>query len=271
MPEQPRRLAAAAATLAALGAIGALGQQPARADTEAAAAHRATPAAALAAGREVVAATSVAATAANPRRLEFDVFLGDRKIGWQRFLVTPDGGATRIETQARFAVRLLGLKAFEYDHRNVELWRDGCLQSIESRTNSNGTPYRVAGRAQGGSFVVDARTGTTRLTDCVATFAYWDKRKLLGRARLLNSQTGEYVAVDVLPLGTGNVTFGGRSVPVERYALRGRDIDIKIAYETGGGEWVALETRLRGDRLLRYQRRDARLADVSTLADLPRG
>jgi hypothetical protein len=33
---------------------------------------------------------------------------------------------------------------------------------------------------------------------------------------------------------------------VARYALRGADLDITLAYELGSDEWVALETRLRG-------------------------
>ncbi len=43
----------------------------------------------------------------------------------------------RVESRAKFAVKLLGITAFAYDHSNVENWRDGCLQAIESRTDSN--------------------------------------------------------------------------------------------------------------------------------------
>jgi hypothetical protein len=209
-----------------------------------------------------VVASPPATAGADTRLLEFDVFLDDREIGWQRFTLSRDGAATRVETQARFAVKLLGITAFEYDHRNVELWRDGCLQAIESRTNSNGTRYRVAGRAQGDAFVVDARAGERRLADCVGSFAYWDKAKLLGRPRLLNPQTGEYVDVEVVPLAPGSVTLGGRRIPVSRYALRGRDLDITVAYEQRSGEWVALETKLQGDRTLRYRRSGVALATV---------
>jgi hypothetical protein len=208
----------------------------------------------------VPAAAPPAAAGADTRLLEFDVFLGEREIGWQRFRLQRDGAATRVETEARFTVKLLGVTAFAYDHRNVELWRDGCLQAIDSRTNSNGTEYKVEGRARGTSFRVDSRSGARTLPDCVGSFAYWDPRELVGRQRLLNPQTGEYVEVDVLSLGAGNVTLGGRRVAVTRYALRGKDLDITVAYEEASGEWVALESRLGGDRLLRYERSDVRVA-----------
>lgn len=188
------------------------------------------------------------------RELKFDVFLGDRAIGYQRFTLRPAGDALRIETRAQFVVKVLGLKVYEYDHRNTEVWRGNCLQTIESQTNSNGTAYRVQGRAETGAFVVDANAGERRLADCVGTFAYWDKRQLLSRTQLLNPQTGEYLPVRVRALGPGTLDVGARRVAVDRYALVGKDLDITLDYAATTGEWLGLESRIEGDRLLRYRR-----------------
>jgi hypothetical protein len=43
---------------------------------------------------------------------------------------------------------------------------------------------------------------------------------------------------------------------VERFALIGRDIDITLAYEALSGEWLTLDSRLDGGRMLRYRRVD---------------
>jgi hypothetical protein len=189
-----------------------------------------------------------------PREVSFDVFLGDRAIGYQRFLLSGRGGEVRVESRAEFAVKLLGITAYGYDHRNVEVWRDGCLRSIESTTDANGERYRVQGRSAGDAFVVVAGSGERQLPECVGTFAYWDRGKLSNRTQLLNPQTGEYVAVALSPLGSGTVVLDGRRVAVERYALRGPDLDITLAYASGSGEWLSLESRLEGGRLLRYVR-----------------
>jgi hypothetical protein len=194
------------------------------------------------------------AEATTARQLDFDVFLDERPIGYQRFALVPLANGVRVETQAEFAVKILGITAFEYAHRNVEQWRGRCLQSIESSTDSNGTRYRVSGRAQGDGFLLAGDDQQRRLAQCVGTFAYWDRTQLLGRDRLLNSQTGDHVAVEVLPAGTRALRLGGREFQVEQYKLRGQDIDIMLSYAVGSGEWLALDSRLEGGRVLRYRR-----------------
>jgi hypothetical protein len=199
----------------------------------------------------------VATAETGVRPLAFEVFLDDRPIGYQRFDLIPESGGERIESRADFAVKFLGVTAFSYEHRNVERWRDGCLQSIDSRTDSNGTRYLVAGRRAADAFVVDSGAGPQRLSDCIGSFAYWDKRKLLGRRMLLNPQTGDYVQVEIRALGQGQLRLDGRDVPVERYALRGTDLDITLAYALEGDEWVGLDSKVAGGRMLRYRRTGA--------------
>lgn len=201
-------------------------------------------------------ASTVSATSSGDgmRRLTFDVFLDDRAIGYQRFDLTRSADGIRLETQAKFKVKVLMITAFAYDHRNSELWREGCLHAIDSRTDSNGKRYAVSGRARGTAFLLETKTGERVLGNCVASFAYWDKDVLLQSQRLLNSQTGEYLPVRIDSLGNDRLRIGQRELRVERYAIRGKGLDITLAYTAGGGDWVALDSRLEGGRTLRYRR-----------------
>jgi hypothetical protein len=208
----------------------------------------------------VPAVPALAAAGDSARKLNFDVFLDDRAIGYQRFVLASTGDGMRIETRAEFEVKLLRITAFEYDHRNTELWRDGCLQAIDARTDSNGKQYAVNGKVRGESFVLETNGGERRLGGCVASFAYWDSKLLRQQRELLNSQTGEYVPVRIDSLGGHRIRIGEREVPVERYSIRGQGLDITLAYDTGG-EWVALDSRLDGGRTLRYRRNPAELVE----------
>ena len=214
----------------------------------------------LAAGHAMAAEAS---QADDVRTLNFNVFLDEREIGYQRFTVKPTSDGTRIETQARFEVKVLRITAFTYDHRNTELWRDGCLQMIEARTDSNGKKQSVSGRDRGSGFVIETPAGERRLSDCVASFAYWDRSVLLDRQRLLNSQTGDYMPVRIDALGRGSIRVAGRDLSVDRYAIRGEGVDIAIAYAADSGEWVSLASKLDSGRTLRYLRNPGELSASS--------
>jgi hypothetical protein len=82
------------------------------------------------------------------------------------------------------------------------------------------------------------------------SFAYWDPR-ILRATRLLNSQTGELVPVDIRPWGVESVEVLGRRQVAERHRIAGKDLQIDLWY--ADGRWVALEALAAGGRVLRYE------------------
>ena len=202
-----------------------------------------------------VAAMADSATPAEPRaqlrEWQFDVYLDDKPIGTHEFRVTDTGAAQRVETSAAFDVRFLFFNAFRYRHTNVETWQDGCLQSIESQTDSNGKLSTVTGTRRDGQLHVDTGDGSDTLDGCVMTFAYWD-RNLLQAERLLNSQTGLYEPVEVDAHGEELLRIGNTEVEAERYTLAVKGREIHIWYSTDKSTWLALQAPAKGDRVLRY-------------------
>ena len=89
------------------------------------------------------------------------------------------------------------------------------------------------------------------LPGCVTTFAYWDSN-FLEQSRLLNTQTGDYVAVAAELVGEDLLTVRGDAVPSYRYRLTGEDLEIELWYSQDN-EWLALESVTDGGRRLRYE------------------
>ena len=110
------------------------------------------------------------------RQFDFDVFLDDRPIGYQRFALLPVGDGLQIETRGV---------------RSQVPWNHGI--------------------------------------------------------RIFPPERGEVAR----PL-----RLGEREYKVEQYSMRGKDIDIVLSYAAGSGEWLALDSRLDGGRVLRYRRSD---------------
>ncbi len=210
--------------------------------------RRSQAAAGVALGLVVVAAAS----AAPATDLSFEVRLDDRPIGVHRFELRREGAVREVLSQADFRVRLLFVDIYRYRHVATERWRDGCLESLEARTDDNGQIETVAARRSGEGLAVAATGASEWHHGCVRSFAYWNP-SILGASHLLNSQTGDYVAVRVQALGEERVAARGGMESARRYRIVGEGIEIDLWYGREQ-EWLALESRTPDGRRLRYER-----------------
>lgn len=200
-----------------------------------------------------------------PQEWNFDVFLGKQAIGYHRFEASKLDQGLLVRSNADFTVKFLFITAFDYEHSNSEVWRNGCLRSIDAQTYSNGEQSAVLGSQQGGRFVVETGGDSKPVAECVSTFAYWNQ-DLLQRDRLLNAQTGEYVDVQMSELTDGTITVEDQEIAVQRLRLSAKDIDIIVSYAKDTGAWLGLDSMLANGRKLIYRRSSAGSSSQDVLA-----
>jgi hypothetical protein len=184
------------------------------------------------------------------RAWNFKVYLNDQAIGRHSFTADWRGGELRLASIAKFEVRFLFVTVYSYDHRAEESWRAGCLTGLEARTVINGTVEEARLARVGGRWQVSRTTGHEDHDGCLRSFAYWDPA-ILAESRLLNSQTGELMAVTAAFVGNETRAVRGRPTDTRRHRLTGARLAIDLWY--AGDEWVALESATDGGRLLRYE------------------
>jgi Domain of unknown function (DUF6134) len=184
------------------------------------------------------------------REWNFKVFLDNKPIGYHSFQITREGHHEQLNTRADFNVTFLKIPVYRYRHENVEHWHNQCLQSIASETDQNGELFAVQGAASAQGFRLTTNEGDTILPACVSTFAYWDKA-FLKHDRLLNTQTGEYLEVEVENLGMQTIPVRDATITANRYKIIAEEIDIDIWY-SGDGQWLALQSTTSNGQVLRY-------------------
>ncbi|HEU5133875.1 MAG TPA: DUF6134 family protein [Steroidobacteraceae bacterium] len=185
------------------------------------------------------------------REWRFNVSVDDRRIGEHRFVLRESGGRRELSSDANFLVRILFVKAYQYQHKTLESWEGDCLARIDARTDDDGEKFVVTGQQSGSEFRLTAGKSRGALPECVQTFAYWNPL-ILDAQRLLNPQTGEYMPVRVIKLG--RETLAGRQT--ERFRLigevaNGAPLQIDLWYSPAQ-EWLALESRTPDGRRMRY-------------------
>ena len=118
-----------------------------------------------------------------------------------------------------------------------------CIERVAASTDDNGKVLIVEAERTGPAFVVATGRGESAVDDaCVRTFAYWNPR-ILEANRLLNPQTGEYLAVRVESMGRERLGV----LEADRFRLVGTDtaapaLQIDLWYSPQR-DWLALESR----------------------------
>ena len=181
----------------------------------------------------------------------FKVFLKDKEIGQQQFLVSSNDTWTKVQIEAQFDVKFWLYTAYTYRHTNTEMWNGACLHSIHSQTNDNGKNFFVNGTYADNRLKLVTHEGTRSIDGCIKTFAYWDPEFLTSRS-LLNSQTGEMNRVEVSHLGEEVISVRNQSTPAIHYYIAAEKFSMDLWY-SAKGEWLALQSTTEGDARLRYE------------------
>uniref|UniRef100_UPI000D3D0455 DUF6134 family protein n=1 Tax=unclassified Variovorax TaxID=663243 RepID=UPI000D3D0455 len=197
---------------------------------------------------------AASASAAGPAAGEWDfrVLLDDAPIGEHRFALATAGDERKVVSEARFAVKLLGVTVYRYRHSATEIWRGDCLRRLNSKTDDDGTPEKVdAEAAEPGALAVTTPKGTRSVDGCVMSFAYWNPA-IRTQGRLLNAQSGKLEAVQVSRAGSGTLEVRGQQVAATRWRIATEAQPIDVWY-SAQGEWLGLDSTVGGNRKLSYR------------------
>ena len=177
---------------------------------------------------------------------DFEILRGGTPIGRHTIDFRRDGADLHVDIAIDIAVELMFITVFRYTHRNHEIWRDGRLVSIETRTDDDGTAYRVSGRATNSGFRVTGSAGNFLAPADIVPTSYWSPRTP-GQTALLDTQRGRIVAVAITPGGTERLATPTGPVEAKRFAVDG-DLRLSLWY-TPAGEWAKIAFEARGDRV----------------------
>ncbi len=181
-----------------------------------------------------ITATAVSAQSNAPTtdKLAFEVLRKGKPIGTHTIAFKPNGDALQVDIDIRLDVKFLMFNAYSYRHRNQELWRDGRLVQIETKTDDDGESFFVEGRANGKGFEVNGSGGDAVAPADIIPTSYWDPA-IVKQDKLLNTQTGELMEVSVEPGDETEIVVGDKTVDARHYVMSG-DLDLELWYDPAG-------------------------------------
>ena len=181
----------------------------------------------------------------------FKVFLDGKEIGTHKVELSDQAGKRQVTIEADFNVRIFFISVYRYRHSNNEVWSGQCLDRIEAATDANGENFFISSGQTVKGIRLDTQDGPRNLVGCVRSFAYWDLN-LLQTEKLLNTQTGEYMSVELNEIGLEEQRIGDMNALLKKYQLVTEDGVIDLWY-TSDNNWVALESKTSNGMTLRYE------------------
>ena len=162
---------------------------------------------------------------------EFVVLRSGTPIGTHRVEVETVGDDIKVHVTIALDVAFGPIPLYKYRHDSQEIWRDGRLVRLDSRTDDDGEILALSVRSVPEGLRVEGSQGVfTAPPDTVPT-SYWNSA-LASNRPLLDSQIGRLLQVVRVPLGAG------------RWRLEG-ELNLDIAYSPQG-RWTGLSFRHKG-------------------------
>ena len=183
-----------------------------------------------------IAALAVMPASAAADVLSFDVFRNGKPFGQHIVKRETQGETMVVSVDIDLEVRFGPFVPFRYRHDVREIWRDGALEALDSRTIRDGERLEVSARRSGErDLIVNGASVTEEAPGSIIPSTWWN-REVLENSVILDSQTGELMPISVEFLGNEEVDAAGARVMTERYRVQ-NTVPLDLWYDEEG-RWV---------------------------------
>jgi hypothetical protein len=153
-------------------------------------------------------------------------------IGTLTIVSTRQGDERVYDQTLRIAVKVLFVTAYHQESERKEVWRGARLIAYDASTDDDGKKSKIAGRAEGDSFVIDGPAGHIVAPGTVYPSNPFDPG-IVKATLLMDTSSGKLLHVTVTPGAEETVTAAGGTVAARRYAVTG-DLQRDLWFDTTG-------------------------------------
>jgi hypothetical protein len=182
----------------------------------------------------------------SPRQgMVFDVLRDGSKIGEHRLDFEHLDDTLKVSVETDLSVSFAFLTLFRYEHKRVERWRGGQLESLAGMTNDDGKEYEVSIVLKAGHYSRTVNGTEEEIAGPVAIDSLWS-RDLLTGGKLFSAVSDKVYRVRSDLMGWETIQATDGPVEAEHYKLSGElDRDLwyarsgellRVKYETPDGE-----------------------------------
>jgi hypothetical protein len=170
--------------------------------------------------------------------LLFRVLRDGDEVGFHRVAFRPTGDDSLIvESEFLLEVKVLFFTAYRYRYTSTDVWRHGCLVSVDAMVDENGNQSFVRAGAEDQRLTIVGPSGVETADAGIYPTNHWHAG-VIGAERVLNTITGKVAEVRIVDDGVDWVMVNDGTYPVRRYHYTG-DLRNTVWYDDDG-RWVKM-------------------------------
>ena len=170
-------------------------------------------------------------------RLAFDVVRNGSRIGGHFLDFVVSGDRLDVHIAVDLAIGIGPLTLFRYTHRARETWTAGQVQSIEARTNHDGTRHNLTMSRRANGFWVSGDKDSYLAPPETLPATHWNRRSLDGP--MVNTETGVLMHPQIKDRGLETLmTASAIPLQARHFSLSG-DVSLVTWYDHSS-RWVGL-------------------------------
>lgn len=189
------------------------------------------------------------ASASQVQEDRYTILRGGKEVGIHEVRREVVGGETRVRSESRIDVRLLGIDLYRFRYSAEEVWDESGLARLEVRVDDDGKPFRLDGKRSGERFTWSSSAGTGEQALPLYPTNHWNSG-VLGQDRVLNTLTGGLNRVDIERSAREPLALPGGEVRAQRYRYLG-DLELDAWYDDRG-RWLGMRFKGRDGSEISY-------------------
>lgn len=180
--------------------------------------------------------------------LSYEISRKGKPLGFQQINFSrSEAGELVVDVHIEIDFKLGPIPLFRYLHDNREIWRDGKLLSLKSKTFNNGEDVAVDLKLEDGRYVGSGTDFADNLEAPLLSTSYFNPNFIRQNA-FISSQDGRLLPSKIEALGQEVLAIRGAPVQATRFRISGK-LRIDIWY-TDAGQWVQTEFSRGGNTLV---------------------
>lgn len=181
--------------------------------------------------------------------LVFRVLRDGDEVGFHRVVFRATDDSLIAESEFSLEVKVLFFTAYRYRYTSTDVWRHGCLESVDAKVDENGNQTFVRADAEARRLTIVGPSGVATGDAGIFPTNHWHAG-VIGTERVLNTITGKVADVRIVDDGVDWVMVNGETYPARRYHYTG-DLRNTVWYDDDG-RWVKMRFTAKDGSTIEY-------------------